>query len=101
MKASNNTRKLKLQQTHNPLGFVGQNSEAPRSVGSCGPLASIGPHCAGTFRKQITDDNVFCKQITDDKAGYGTTRGPFQDYVTLFILEETFSDLKWALFDLQ
>ena len=81
--------------------------EAPRDQGSCGPLASRGPHSAQilthicTFRKQITDDKVFCKLITDDKAGYEIKRGPFQDYATFFSLEETFSDLKWAIFDLQ
>ena len=44
---------------------------------------------------------MFCKQITNDKSRYGTTKEVFQDYVTLFVLEETFSDLKCALFDLQ
>ena len=38
---------------------------------------------AYTFRKQITDDKVSCKQINDDKAGYEIKREPFQNHATL------------------
>ena len=76
-----------------------------RSPAGCGFLQAFGQQGptlhAGTFHKQITNDKVFYKQITDDKAGYGTKREQLQDRVTLFSLEETFSDLKWAMFDLQ
>ena len=61
----------------------------PRGVDSYGHLARKSPHPAQvpTFRKQITDDEVFCKQITDGEAGYGTKRGPFHNNATPFSLE--------------
>ena len=71
----------------------------------CGLLRSFGQQRptlrAGMLCNQITKGRVFCKQINDDNERYGTKRRLFQDYVTLFGLEETFSDLKWAMVDLQ
>ena len=67
------------------LGFVGQ-----RPLGVWAP-AGLWPSRAqtppDTFRKQITDEKVFCKQITDGEAGYGTIREPFHNYATPFSLE--------------
>ena len=52
--------------------------KAPRGVDSYGHFGPQEPTpCAGTFRKQITDDEFFCEQITDDEAGYGTKEDPF------------------------
>ena len=53
--------------------------KAPRGVDSYGHLTRKSPHPAQvcTFRKQITDDEVFCEQITDDEAGYGTKEDLF------------------------
>ena len=63
----------------------------PRPPGGVGLLqveGTQGPSPRrGTFGMQITDDKVFCKQVTDDRAGYRTKREPVQNFITLFSLE--------------